>query len=75
MQDPRARAPHRRGLLTVPGLPEPWTRTRPRAHNSLDAGKRTPAPTAPWKTGTRPPVSHTANRPQPSGWTCPKEGN
>jgi len=37
----------RSGLLTVPGLPEPWTRERTRAHNSLDAGQRTPASTAP----------------------------
>jgi hypothetical protein len=49
-------------LLTVPGLTEPWTRIRPHAHRSLDAGQRTPAPTAPWKTGQQTPVSHTANR-------------
>jgi hypothetical protein len=33
------------------------------AHSRLDAGKRPPAPTAPWKTGERMPVSHSANRP------------
>lgn len=38
-------------LSTLPGLPEPWTRKRTRAHNSLDAAKRPPTPTAPWKTG------------------------
>ncbi len=40
-----------RGLWTLPGLPVLWTRKRTRAHSPLDAGKRTPAPTAPWKTG------------------------
>ena len=37
------------------------------AHTRLDAGKRTPAPTAPWKTGTRTPVSHTPDRPRRRG--------
>jgi len=32
-------------------------------HSRLDAGKRTPAPTAPWKTGKPTPVSHSADRP------------
>jgi hypothetical protein len=74
MQGPRARAASTWPIdgAGAAGAVDAHT---PRAHNSLDAGKRTPAPTAPWKTGTRPPVSHTANRPQPSGWTCPKEGN
>jgi len=39
------------GLWTLPGLPVLWTRKRTRAHSTLDAGKRTPASTAPWKTG------------------------
>jgi hypothetical protein len=39
------------GLWTLPGLPVPWTRKRTRAHSTLDAGKRPPAPTAPWKPG------------------------
>jgi hypothetical protein len=49
----RARPSHPRdcGLWTLPGLPVPRTRKRTRAHSTLDAGKRPPAPTAPWKTG------------------------
>src|SRR2546427_10422458 len=50
----RARpSPNRRpgGLWTLPGLPVLRTRKQTRAHSTLDAGKRPPAPTAPWKTG------------------------
>ena len=43
----------------------PWTRKRTRAHSSLDAGKRTPAPTAPWKpaNGRRFPTAPTGRSP------------
>jgi hypothetical protein len=52
------------GLWTLPGLPGLWTRKRPRAHSPLDAGKRTPAPTAPWKAGqTDGRLSTSAHRP------------
>ena len=65
----------RSGLSTLPGLPRPWTALRsrlrgPAAHSRLDAGEQMPAPTAPWKTGQRMPVSHIANRPFTSQSTC-----
>ena len=53
------------GLWTLPGLPVLWTRKRTRAHSTLDAGKRPPASTAPWKTGqTDGRFSTSAHRPR-----------
>jgi hypothetical protein len=54
------------GLWTLPGLPDMWTRKRTRAHKSLDAGKRPPASTAPWKASqTDGCLSTSAHRPRP----------
>ncbi len=62
----------RSGLLTVPGLTRVWTAVSAKppfggtaAHTRLDAGKRMPATTAPWKTGKQTPVSHTAQQAPP----------
>jgi hypothetical protein len=59
----------REGLWTAPGLTRVWTASKSLdavvAHTRLDAAERMPAPTAPWETGKRTPVSHTAHETTP----------
>lgn len=66
----------RRGLLTRPGLPRPWTpfEDAPEGLPSITAWTPS-ASTAPWKTGKRPPVSHSANRPNRRQWSTNTIGN
>jgi hypothetical protein len=56
----------RRGLSTPSGLPRPWTAFEVAHERQPPTATWTPsASTAPWKTGKRPPVFHSANRPTP----------
>jgi hypothetical protein len=58
---------HRRyapmGLWTLPGLPDLWTRKRPRAHKVLGRRQTDAGAHSPLETGKRPPVSTAPTRP------------